>query len=110
MGPLSPYRVIDLTDDRGNLAGLIFAQLGAEVVAVEPPHGHRTRRMAPFADDRPGTARSLVHRAYNRGKKSPASRSRSTMSSSSSSIPPTSCSIAESSISTSANAVKETLD
>ena len=70
MGPLSPYRVIDLTDDRGNLAGLIFAQLGAEVVAVEPPHGHRTRRMAPFADDRPGTDRSLVHRAYNRGKKS----------------------------------------
>ena len=91
MGPLSSYRVIDLTDDRGNLAGLIFAQLGAEVVAVEPPHGQRTRRMAPFADDRPGTDRSP------------------TTSSSSSSIPPTSYSIAESSISTSANAVKETL-
>ena len=65
-----PYRVIDLTDDRGSLAGLLLAQLGADVIAVEPPGGHRTRRLAPFADDQPGPEASLVHRALNRGKRS----------------------------------------
>ena len=36
---LSPYRILDLTDERSNLAGLLLAQLGAEVIAVEPPGG-----------------------------------------------------------------------
>ena len=57
-----PYRVIDLTDDRGGLAGMFLAQLGADVIAVEPPEGQRTRRLAPFADDQPGPEQSLVHR------------------------------------------------
>ncbi|MEL7158723.1 MAG: CoA transferase, partial [Actinomycetota bacterium] len=65
-----PYRVIDLTDDRGSLAGMLLAQLGADVIAVEPPEGQRTRRLAPFADDQPGPEQSLVHRALNRGKRS----------------------------------------
>src|SRR4051794_2702730 len=34
---LTPYRVLDLTDERGHLAGLILAQLGADVIAIEPP-------------------------------------------------------------------------
>ena len=33
---LSPYRILDLTDERANLTGLLLAQLGAEVIAVEP--------------------------------------------------------------------------
>ena len=36
---LSPYRVVDATDHRGQLAGMILAGLGAEVVLVEPPGG-----------------------------------------------------------------------
>ena len=64
---LTPYRVLDLTDERGELAGFMLAQLGAEVIAVEPPGGTRSRRMTPFAGD--GTT-SLRHAAYNRGKKS----------------------------------------
>ncbi len=63
---LEPYRVIDLTDDRGHFAGFILAQLGAEVLAVEPPGGSPVRRLGPFAPD--GT--SLTHAAYNRGKQS----------------------------------------
>lgn len=39
MGFLDGYRVVDLTDVRGMLAGRVFADLGAEVVAVEPPTG-----------------------------------------------------------------------
>ena len=58
-GMLSPYRVLDLTDDRGHLAGLVLAQLGAEVIAVEPPGGHRSRRR----DDG-------GHDVYDRGKAS----------------------------------------
>lgn len=75
---LSPYRVLDLTDERGQLAGALLAQLGAEVVAVEPPEGTSSRRLGPFGPGAPGPSgtapdhgeRSLWHRAYNRGKRS----------------------------------------
>ena len=67
---LSPYRVLDLTDERGHLAGQMLAQLGADVIAVEPPGGARSRRLAPFAGDEPGVENGLWHLAYNRGKRS----------------------------------------
>ncbi|MCC6436687.1 MAG: CoA transferase [Acidimicrobiales bacterium] len=67
---LSPYRVLDLTDERGHAAGFLLAALGAEVIAVEPPQGSPARRLGPFVDGRPGSDRSLTHFAYNRGKRS----------------------------------------
>lgn len=67
---LSPYRVLDLTDDRGHFAGFLLAQLGADVIAVEPPTGQRSRLAGPFAGDDPDLERSLTHWAYNRGKRS----------------------------------------
>ncbi len=67
---LSPYRVLDLTDERGQLAGLLLAQLGADVISVEPSDGASTRALPPFVDDIPGPDRSLMHLAYNRGKRS----------------------------------------
>ncbi|MGD9750693.1 MAG: CaiB/BaiF CoA transferase family protein [Acidimicrobiia bacterium] len=67
---LSPYRVLDLTDDRGHFAGFILAMLGAEVIAVEPPGGGASRLRAPFLHHEPGPDRSLSHLAYNRGKRS----------------------------------------
>src|SRR5712664_2660939 len=67
---LSAYRVLDLTDYRSNLAGLLLAALGAEVIAIEPPGGSASRRMGPFIADQPGPERSLIHWSYNRGKKS----------------------------------------
>lgn len=67
---LGPYRVLDLSDERGQLAGQMLAQLGAEVIAIEPPGGSRSRRLAPFEGDVAGVERSLVHRSYNRGKRS----------------------------------------
>lgn len=48
-GPLAPYRVLDLTDHRGLLCGKILADLGADVVRVEPPDGNAARRVGPFA-------------------------------------------------------------
>jgi crotonobetainyl-CoA:carnitine CoA-transferase CaiB-like acyl-CoA transferase len=33
---LSDYRVLDLTDEKGIFCGYMLAQLGAQVLAVEP--------------------------------------------------------------------------
>ena len=67
---LSPYRVLDLTDERGHFTGFLLAALGAEVIAVEPPGGMRARRLGPFVGDEAGPERSLTHFAYNRAKRS----------------------------------------
>ena len=42
-------RVLDLADRHGHFAGKLLAQLGAEVVRIEPPDGHPTRRIGPYA-------------------------------------------------------------
>ena len=45
-------RVIDLATTRAELAGRQLADLGAEVIKVEPPEGAEARRMPPFEDGR----------------------------------------------------------
>ncbi len=65
-GWLAPYRVIDLTDERGLLAGQMLARLGADVIQVEPPGGSSGRRTGPFDAD----GRSLYWSAYAAGKRS----------------------------------------
>ena len=67
---LQHYRVVDLTDERGQLAGMILASLGAEVVLVEPPGGTASRHIGPFAADQTDPERSLQHWAFNRSKQS----------------------------------------
>ena len=62
---LSRYRVIDLTDERGHIAGFMLAAMGAEVICIEPPGGVRSRAIGPFAN-----GVSLTHWSYNRGKQS----------------------------------------
>ena len=66
---LSPYRVLDLSDERGLLAGQILADLGADVILVEPPGGSPARGIAPFAGDQPGVDRSLFWWAYARNRR-----------------------------------------
>ena len=67
---LDGYRILDLTDDRGHLAGMLLAQLGAEVVLCEPPGGHRTRHRGPYVDDVADPERAIEFLVYNRGKHS----------------------------------------
>lgn len=57
---LSPYRVLDMTDHRGPMAGFILAGLGAEVVVVEPAEGNPARSRGD----------GLEWWAYSRGKSS----------------------------------------
>ncbi len=66
---LSPYTVLDLTDDRGELAAMILGDLGADVIKVEPPQGSTSRRMAPFLPHGPELERSLHYFAFNRNKR-----------------------------------------
>ena len=61
---LSPYRVLDLTDERGLLCGRILADLGADVLQVEPPAGNTARRLGPFYRDEPDPERSLYWWSY----------------------------------------------
>ena len=49
--PLSGLRVIDMADVKGELAGRLLADLGADVIRVEPPGGAASRTMPPFAPD-----------------------------------------------------------
>ena len=67
---LSPYRVLDLTDDRGEIAGMVLGDLGADVIRVEPPGGTRARRRGPLLADAAEAERSLQFFAFNRNKRS----------------------------------------
>ena len=66
---LSPYTVLDLTDEKGELASMVLGDLGADVIKVEPPQGSSSRRMPPFLDDSPEPERSLQYFAFNRNKR-----------------------------------------
>jgi crotonobetainyl-CoA:carnitine CoA-transferase CaiB-like acyl-CoA transferase len=67
---LDGLRVLDLTDERGAFCGRMFAELGADVIKVEPIGGCQTRRIDPFVDGVPGPDRSAYFIAYQAGKRS----------------------------------------
>jgi crotonobetainyl-CoA:carnitine CoA-transferase CaiB-like acyl-CoA transferase len=67
---LSPYRVLDLSDHRGIFCSFLLAELGADVVCVEPPGGSAARSQGPFAGDVRGPECSLFWWAYARNKRS----------------------------------------
>lgn len=67
---LAGVRVLDLADRSAALAGRILADLGAEVILVEPPSGNPVRAMAPFLDDEPGPEQAFAHQYLNANKRS----------------------------------------
>jgi crotonobetainyl-CoA:carnitine CoA-transferase CaiB-like acyl-CoA transferase len=67
MAFLSGTRVLDLTDERGLLAGRVLADLGADVVQVEPPGGSSARQRIPRPPSDPAT--SYVWEAYAANKR-----------------------------------------
>jgi crotonobetainyl-CoA:carnitine CoA-transferase CaiB-like acyl-CoA transferase len=67
-GALEGIRVVELASEHGAFAGKVLADLGAEVIVVEPPGGHRTRGFEPFLDDASDAEHSLWWWYYNTGK------------------------------------------
>ena len=66
---LGHLRVLDLTGPLNQLCARIFADLGADVIKIEPPKGDPSRRMGPFLNGQPGPERSLTFVLNNRGKR-----------------------------------------
>lgn len=69
-GPLDGVRVLDLADPLGAYGGRLLADLGAEVIRVEPPRGPGSVDCAPFWLAEGSTPTSLFERFVNAGKKS----------------------------------------
>jgi crotonobetainyl-CoA:carnitine CoA-transferase CaiB-like acyl-CoA transferase len=67
---LSPYRVLDLCDERGLACGQVLADLGADVIQIEPPSGSPARRIGPFYKGEAHPERSLHWWAFARNKRS----------------------------------------
>ena len=67
--PLHSCRVLDLTDEKGFLCGKILAELGMDVILIEPPGGHRARNIGPFYHDIPHPEKSLFWFGLNSSKK-----------------------------------------
>ncbi len=69
--PYQQLRVVEIADDpAGEYTGKLLADLGAQVVKVEPPEGARSRHIGPFAEGRTGPEASLAFRWYNTSKRS----------------------------------------
>jgi crotonobetainyl-CoA:carnitine CoA-transferase CaiB-like acyl-CoA transferase len=66
---LDNIRVLEISSPETMLAGRILADLGADVVVVEPPAGSMGRRRGPFLDGIPGIERSLTWLALNCNKR-----------------------------------------
>ena len=66
-GPLEDLRVLEI-GDRGEIAGKLLADAGADVIRIEPPGGGRSRHVGPFVNDDPAQP-SLLHAARNTSKR-----------------------------------------
>ena len=66
---LSSVRVLDITNERGFLCGKILADLGADVIKIEPPGGDRARNIGPFYKAILHPEKSLFWFSYNANKR-----------------------------------------
>jgi crotonobetainyl-CoA:carnitine CoA-transferase CaiB-like acyl-CoA transferase len=70
-GPLSDVRVLDLTQAlAGPYCTMLLADLGADVIKVEPPTGDMSRTMGPHPTDREGCDYGGYFASVNRNKRS----------------------------------------
>ncbi|MGE0060261.1 MAG: CaiB/BaiF CoA transferase family protein [Dehalococcoidia bacterium] len=68
--PLAHYRVIELPGAVSLSAGKTFADLGADVIKVEPPGGDEARWLPPLAEMHEHGPSSLYWESYSFGKRS----------------------------------------
>ena len=67
---LEGYRALDLTGLSGQLCGRVLADLGMEVIKIEPPGGDPVRKLAPFVTAANGSQLSTTFAHLNAGKAS----------------------------------------
>ena len=68
-GAFGGLRVLELSDDKGQWCGKLMADMGADVIKIEPPGGEATRTVGPFYQDVPHRERSLSFWHYNTSKR-----------------------------------------
>jgi crotonobetainyl-CoA:carnitine CoA-transferase CaiB-like acyl-CoA transferase len=68
-GPLSGYRVLDVAGPLGLHCSKLLADMGADVIKIEPPSGDESRRIPPFKDDTPHPEKSLYFLHFNTNKR-----------------------------------------
>lgn len=66
---LGPYRVLDLTDEKGWFCGKILGDLGADVIKIEKPDGDPGRNIGPLYHDVHDPQKSLNWFAFNTSKR-----------------------------------------
>ena len=70
-GPLRDLRILDLTQAlAGPFCTMLLADLGADVIKIEPPHGDMTRGMPPWPKEREGCDYGGYFASINRNKRS----------------------------------------
>ena len=67
---LDDIRVLDLTSQLGQYAGKLLADLGADVIRLEPPTGVDARRVPPYFHDAADPNHSLDFWYFNTSKRS----------------------------------------
>ncbi len=67
---LGDVRILDLTGELGSYCTKLFADLGADVIKIEPPGGDRARNVGPFYHDETDPERSLSFLNLNTNKRS----------------------------------------
>jgi benzylsuccinate CoA-transferase BbsE subunit len=69
-GALDDIQVLDLAGEIGQYCTKLLADLGAEVIKIEPPGGDPVRNLPPFYRDEEGADRSLYWLNLNTNKRS----------------------------------------
>ena len=67
---LGSFQVLDLTQSFGQYGSRLLADLGADVIRIEPPGGGLARQVPPYAEDIPDVNRSIVFLHLNANKRS----------------------------------------
>ncbi len=68
-GALQGLRVLDLSDDKGQYCTKLMADMGADVIKIEPPSGDHARHIGPFYHDEEELEKSLYWFLLNTSKR-----------------------------------------
>jgi crotonobetainyl-CoA:carnitine CoA-transferase CaiB-like acyl-CoA transferase len=67
--PLAGCRVLDIGGPLALHCTKLLADMGADVIKIEPPSGDQSRRVPPFKDDSPHPEKSLYFLHFNTNKR-----------------------------------------